>query len=160
MTESADHQAAKANFKRAKVLVIEDNDDHWFLMSRAMQECLPEITAIRAATPAETQPLLMNWRTNEWEMPKLIVLDLYVPERENAWQFLQQIRSMPSPCNQVPVVLLSYSNAPADINEAYQRGVSSYLVKPTEFSGWLDYFRQLRTYWWETVTLPPMQLSF
>ncbi len=160
MTESGDRQAVKTNFKRAKVLIIEDNDDHWFLINRAMQQCLPEVTAIRAATLAETQPLLTNWLTNEWEMPKLILLDLYVPQREDAWQFLQQIRSMSPPCNQVPVVLLSHSNAPTDINEAYQRGVSSYLVKPIEFLAWLDYFQQLRTYWWETVTLPPMQLSF
>ncbi len=160
MVTGKDHQTTKSNFKRAKVLVIEDNDDHWLLINRAMQECMPEVITIRAATSAQTQTLLDDWRQNEWEMPKLILLDLYLPDRKDGWRLLEQIRTMSAPCNQVPVVLLSYSSASTDINEAYQRGVSSYLVKPTEFSAWLDYFQQLRTYWWETVTLPPMQVSF
>jgi CheY-like chemotaxis protein len=93
-------------------------------------------------------------------MPKLILLDLYLPERNDGWQVLSEIRALTAPCNQVPVVMLSSSNVQADITEAYRRGSSSYLVKPTAYSEWLDYFKQLRTYWWETVTLPPMRLAF
>ena len=158
MTNSRDSQPAKNNFKRASILVIDDNDDNWHIIEQAIAGAMPEVVAIRVANLEEVRTLFATWRTNEWEMPRLILLDLYLPDRHTGWQALDLIREMPAPCNQVPVVLLSYSDASADINEAYQRGVSSYLVKPVEFSAWQDYFRQLRTYWWETVTLPPMQL--
>ena len=159
MLLSKDHESLKANFKRAKVLVVEDSDDHWTLIKNAMQQCLSEVTPVRVATPALAMVLLTDWSTQEWEIPKLIFQDLYLPNRTDGWQLLQQIKAMPFPCNQVPVILLSSSDARADIEEAYQRGSSSYLVKPLNFEGWLAYFQEVRSYWWETVTLPPIRFS-
>ena len=93
-------------------------------------------------------------------MPKLIILDLYLPKRADGLELLRQIKALPSPCNQLPVVMLSSSSDRTDISQSYQYGGSSYLVKPTDFEAWLTYFQELRTYWWETVTLPPLQFSF
>ena len=159
MLLSKDHEAIKANFNRAKVLIVEDNDDHWTLMKNAMQQCLPEVTPVRVDTPAQALALLNDWSTQEWEIPKLIFQDLYLPDRTDGWYLLQQIKNMPFPCNQIPVVILSSSNDRTDIEEAYQRGSSSYLIKPSTFAGWLAYFQEVRSYWWETVTLPPVRFS-
>lgn len=155
----SDSKTIKANFRKAKVLVIEDNDDHWILVKTAMQYCLPEVRLVRAATGVQALGYLDQWTTEEWEMPKLILLDLYLPGRGDGWQLLEQIRSLSTPFNQIPVVVLSASNAPADIAETYRRGSSSYLVKPTAAEEWIQYFQQLRAYWWETVTLPPLTLA-
>ncbi len=160
MIYQQDNETVRANFKRARILVVEDNDDYWVLIQRAMLQILPEVIPARARSRDHARDLLVEWSRDEWEMPKLILLDLYLPERNNGWQVLAYIRSLPTPCNQVPVVMLSSSNVQDDISEAYRRGSSSYLVKPTAFSEWLDYFKQLRTYWWETVTLPPMRMAF
>ncbi len=149
----------KANFKRAKLLLIEDNSDHWTLIKRAMQQCLPEVTPIRIDTPRKALALLNDWTTQEWELPKLILQDLYLPNRADGWNLLTQIKALPAPCNQIPVVILSSSDNRVDIEEAYQRGGSSYLVKPSNYEEWVSYFQQLREYWWETVTLPPIQFS-
>jgi CheY-like chemotaxis protein len=160
MAHTNDKEGGKANFKNARVLVVEDNNDYWVLIQRAMLEILPEVKPIRAATLQQAHELLVEWSRDEWEMPKLILLDLYLPEREQGWQVLAAIRSLASPCNTVPVVMLSSSTDQADISEAYSRGSSAYLVKPTDFGSWLDYFKQLRTYWWETVRLPVMRPTF
>jgi len=159
MTYVNDSETVRANFKRARILVVEDNDDYWVLIQRAMLQILPEVVPVRASSQAQAHTLLEDWSRDEWEMPKLILLDLYLPERSQGWEVLADIRSLTAPCNQVPVVMLSNSTVQADISEAYRRGSSSYLIKPTVFSDWLDYFKQLRTYWWETVTLPPMRLA-
>ena len=153
------HETIKANFKRAKVLIIEDNADHWTLIKKAMQQCLPEVESVRVDTPDQALVLLNNWSTQEWEIPKLILQDLYLPNSVDGWYLLERIKAMPAPCKQIPVVVLSSSNHNVDIEEAYRRGSSSYLVKPTSFAEWLTYFQELRTYWWETVTLPPTQFS-
>lgn len=160
MTHIQDNETVRTNFKRARVLVVEDNDDYWTLIQRAMLQILPEVVPVRAANQEQAHELLVDWSRDEWEMPKLILLDLYLPERSQGWQVLADIRNLAAPCNQVPVVMLSSSDVQADISEAYLRGSSSYVVKPAAYSEWLDYFRQLRTYWWETVTLPPMRLAF
>lgn len=159
MNSNQSKKTLKANFRKAKVLVVEDSTDHWTLIERAMHCCLAEVTPVRAATSSQALAYLNEWTSEEWEMPKLILLDLYLPSREDGWKLLQKIRSLPTPGNQIPVIVLSSSNAPADIIETYRRGSSSYLVKPTAFGGWLDHFQQLRAYWWETVTLPPLHLA-
>ncbi|MBD2754335.1 response regulator [Spirosoma validum] len=153
------HETIRANFKRAKVLIIEDSNDHWMLIKNVMQQCLPEVVPVRVDTPDKALILLHSWTTQEWEIPKLILQDLYLPDRADGWYLLDQIKAMPSPCNRIPVVVLSSSNARKDIEEAYRRGSSSYLVKPTNYEGWHAFFQELRAYWWETVTLPPIQFS-
>jgi len=159
MVLSRDHGTARANFKRAKILVIEDSADHWVLIKRAMEQCLSEVVSVRVETPDQALDLLNNWRFQEWELPKLIIQDLYLPGRADGWNLLARIKALPAPCDQIPVVILSSSDYRVDIDEAYRRGSASYLIKPTDFAGWLAYFQELRTYWWETVTLPPMQFS-
>ncbi len=160
MAYSHDRETAKTNFKNARILVVEDNDDYWVLIRRAMLQVMPEVKPIRAASRQQAQEMLIEWSRDEWEMPKLVLLDLYLPQRDEGWQVLSAIRDLSAPCNLVPVVMLSSSVEQADISEAYSRGSSAYLVKPTDFSEWLDYFGQLRTYWWETVRLPVMRPCF
>ena len=159
MLPSKNQDTIKANFKRAKLLLIEDNSDHWALIKRALHQCLPEVTPIRMDTPEQALALLNDWSTQEWELPKLILQDLYLPDRADGWSLLSQIKALPAPCNQIPVVILSSSDNRVDIEEAYQRGSSSYLVKPSTYEDWVTYFQQLREYWWETVTLPPVQFA-
>ncbi|AKD54369.1 response regulator [Spirosoma radiotolerans] len=149
----------KTNFNRAKLLIVEDNLDHWMIMKKAMDQCLAEVTPVLATTAQQAITMLNEWHCQEWDAPKLILLDLYLPERTDGWALLRQIKNQPSPCNQIPVIILSTSNDSTDIADSYQLGSSSYIVKPNEFSGWLAYFKELRTYWWETVTLPPLQFS-
>lgn len=157
MKSNDNYSQIKTNFTRAKVLVVDDNDDQWLLISQAMQQCLSEVTAVRVASPAEAMTLLEEWQMQEWEIPKLILLDLYLPDNQDGWGLLKQIKTMPAPINRVPVVMLSASVNSDDITMAYQLGVSSYLVKPVSYADWLNYFQELRTFWWETATLPPIQ---
>ncbi|GAB3966590.1 response regulator [Spirosoma terrae] len=153
------YEHLRGNFKRAKLLVIEDNDDHWTLIRNAINQSLPELMYVRASNSAMALELLQSWTIEEWELPKLILQDLYVPTREEGWNLVKEIKEMSPVCNRIPLVMFSSSQDPDDVNEAYQLGVSSYLVKPLDFSDWLAYFKQLRSYWWDTVTLPPVQFS-
>lgn len=151
---------ARSNFKNARLLIIEDNPDHVEIISTAVRHCLPEVNLVVVKTEGETVAFLNQCLLEEWNIPKLILLDLYLPDRETGWQLLEQIKAMPAALGKVPVVLLSSSASRSDITEAYERGCSSYLVKPGAFDDWLSYFRMLRTYWWETVTLPNASISF
>lgn len=140
--------------KQDKILVIDDYSEHWLLIESAINQCLPGTVPVHATTPAGTLALLAEWSAQPGELPKLILQDLYLPNREEGWQLLDQLKETSPLYSQIPVVIVSVSDNRADIKEAYQRGAASYLVKPSRFEDWLTYFNQLRIYWWETVTLP------
>jgi len=147
------------NFQNARLLIIEDNQDHGTVINEAIRQCLPEVKPVLVTNEVQALTFLNQSKLEEWEFPKLILLDLYVPERQNGWNLLEQIRALPNTLSKTPIVLLSSSDCPGDIAEAYRRGCSSYLVKPTQFVDWVAYFKALRLYWWETVALPKAGIS-
>lgn len=155
----APDSANRDNFRNARLLIIEDDPDHGIIIENAARQSLPEVKLILVRTEAEAMAYAEQCRLAEWELPKLILLDLYLPERDNGWRLLEQFKSMPDALSKVPVVLLSNSNSRDDIAEAYDRGCSSYLVKPVGLNDWSEYFKTLRIYWWETVTLPKAGIS-
>ncbi|GAB3508072.1 hypothetical protein GCM10027341_43380 [Spirosoma knui] len=153
------HVTLKRNFGQATLLVVEDTDDQWVLINKAVQQCLPEVKVSRTATAEQTISLLEKWYRDDFEVPKLILLDLYLPQRTDGWELLLQLKELGPPFNQIPIVMFSSSASSTDITDAYQLGISSFLIKPIDFSGWLTCFSQIRTYWWETVTLPSASRS-
>lgn len=153
------NSSVRHNFRNAILLVIEDNADHRTIINRAIQLFLPEVKTVLVPDEGEAVAYLNSCSLQEWELPKLILLDLYLPDRKNGWQVLNQVRTMPSEKGKIPVVVFSHSNDRDDVTEAYKRGCSSYLVKPARFADWQHCLENLRSYWWETVTLPRMSTS-
>lgn len=139
-----------------RLLVVDDQEDQWHLIEWAFRQGLPEAHIKWTPTSEKAMAYLNDCSIQGWDLPDLILLDLYMPQREDGCKTLTSIRSLPDPLNRVPVVMLSSSNQPEDIHEAYKRGCSSYMIKPTNQTDWLRYFQTLQTYWWETATPPPM----
>ncbi|NID10778.1 response regulator [Fibrivirga algicola] len=154
MTTFYQRDAAGRRRKETRLLVIDDNPDHLQLIKRTIAQCMPLVTPVFAQSEAEAVAYLSDCETDTHKIPRLILLDLYLPTRETGWRVLDHIRTRLSILGKLPVVLLSYSTCRSDITEAYDRGCSSYFAKPLNPDAWLTYFDLLRTYWLETVTLP------
>ena len=155
-TMNRNHSSISRNFRHATMLVVEDNADHWDLIRMALERGLPEVQPIWVTNADEAMDYLNDCLPKGIELPKLVLLDLYLPKREDGWQLLQQIKAQPS-FRQVPVIVLSYSSSQEDITDSYLHGSTSYVTKPLDVQAWLEYIQTLRTYWWETVTLPSDQ---
>ncbi|MGA0560711.1 response regulator [Larkinella sp. VNQ87] len=140
--------------KNASILVIEDNPDHQILIKNAIQQSFSGVEALVFSNEQEAVEHLRECALTGLRLPKLILLDLYLPEREDGWNTVEQIKEIGSDIAQIPIVVFSSSAHHEDITESYERGVTSYVVKPTDFSEWLTYFETLKDYWWETVILP------
>jgi CheY-like chemotaxis protein len=138
---------------KASILVIEDNPDQWFIIRWALLRCFPEIEPIWMADSTEAIQYLETCLQNEKKLPKLILLDLYLPNRAAGWNLLQIIKTHHL-YREMPVVILSSSSDPEDIKESYMFRSNSYIVKPNSYEKWLECFSLLRHYWWEAVTLP------
>ena len=84
--------------------------------------------------------------------PDLIFLDLNMP-RMNGYEFLTEIKKNPK-LYDIPVIVLTTSDAEADVIRSYKLGASSYISKPVDMSKFVDAIRQLGEYWFTLVRLP------
>ena len=140
------------------VLVLEDNADQWFMIQWAFHQRFSEVEPIWMAEPTQAMYYLEACLQDGESIPKLILLDIYLPHYEVGLKTLQWLKRHPL-VREIPVVILSQSSHLADIKEAYQQGCNCYITKPTNYEHWLDYLTQLRQYWWTIATLPaPVQV--
>lgn len=84
--------------------------------------------------------------------PSLILLDVKLP-KENGIVVLRRIKSSPELRN-IPVVMLSSSTSPVDMQSSYAEGANSYIVKPERYNDLMDRVEKLLTYWVQINTLP------
>ncbi len=84
--------------------------------------------------------------------PGLILLDLNMP-RKDGREALKEIKS-DAKFRQIPVVVLTTSQADEDIFRTYNLGVNSFITKPVAFDSLVQVMRELGRYWLEIVELP------
>lgn len=82
------------------------------------------------------------------EQPDLIILDLNLP-RKDGRELLAAIRS-DSRFKEIPVVVLSSSDASDDIRASYDLRANCYLTKPMDLLEYYDMIRGLSRYWKST----------
>ena len=77
--------------------------------------------------------------------PKVILLDIQMP-KVNGLEVLQKIKADPR-TRVIPVVVLTSSKESPDIQQCYDLGANSYIVKPVNFEGFAQAIRNLGFYW-------------
>ena len=84
--------------------------------------------------------------------PGLILLDLNMPKKDGR-EALAEIKADPD-LRQIPVIVLTTSQAEEDIFRSYDLGVNSFITKPVTFAGLVEAMKVLSQYWFEIVELP------
>jgi chemotaxis family two-component system response regulator Rcp1 len=84
--------------------------------------------------------------------PDLILLDLRLP-RVDGLELLAQIKAEPK-FRRLPVIVLTSSQAEADVARAYDLGAACYVAKPMDLAAFIDVVGNLLRFWVGTVTLP------
>ena len=94
-------------------------------------------------------------RDQSWD-PRVILLDLKMPKL-NGLQILQVLQRARSNDGRLvpPIVILSSSDRPEDMYEAYRLGASGYVCKPVDFEEFIRRVGQLARYWVEVNEPPP-----
>jgi two-component system response regulator len=77
--------------------------------------------------------------------PKVILLDLKLP-RVDGLEVLRRLKADPR-TRMIPVVVLTSSQEENDIVGSYQLGVNSYIVKPVDFTQFVEAMRHVGLYW-------------
>lgn len=138
------------------ILVVEDSDEQFTAVLRAFKKSEIVNPVKRCTDGDEALEYLSNarWSTAGGKAPPaVILLDLNLPGTDGR-DVLQRIKADPE-LRKIPVVVLTTSSSPGDIQFCYRGGASSYIIKPIRFDEFLKKIRTLKEYWFETVALPP-----
>ena len=136
------------------MLVADDNEDHLFLAVRALQEVPGVELDIETASDGE-EALDAVYRRGRFEgdrPPHLILLDIKMPKR-NGLEVLEQIKS-DERLRRIPIVVLTSSERPEDIDATYRLGGNSYVTKPATGAGLREGLRRVSSYWTSLASLP------
>lgn len=136
------------------VMLVEDNADHAELVIRTMEDHRIA-NKIRHFIDGQTA-LDYLFRRGEYEdpakspRPHMILLDLRLP-RVDGLEVLRIIKEQDETKN-IPVIILTTSEAERDVTHAYNNHVNSYLVKPVGFEEFSKLMTDLGFYWlgWNT----------
>ncbi len=85
--------------------------------------------------------------------PSLILLDVDLQSGLDGFDFLTLLREHPQG-RLVPVIMLSASRNEQVAQRAYDQGVNAFTPKPFSYADWKAYVQQLRSFWFQTATLP------
>ena len=136
------------------VLLVEDNADHAELVIRTLQDhrIANKIKHFLDGQAALDYLLRRGEYTDPASSPypHMILLDLRLP-RVDGLEVLRIIKGQDELKN-IPVIILTTSEAEKDVARAYDNHVNSYLVKPVGFDEFSKLMQDLGFYWlgWNT----------
>lgn len=139
----------------AALLIVEDSDEDFEAIVRAFRAVASDAVYLqRAADGDEALEVLEKTGPPPLEpVPKVVLLDLNLPGTDGR-EVLDEVKSTKR-LRQVPIVVISASADPRTIAECYRRGASGYVVKPMDFSRLEELVRSIKSYWLDSVELPP-----
>jgi len=85
--------------------------------------------------------------------PDLVLLDLNLP-RKDGREVLAEIKGDPELKN-IPVVIMTTSEAEQDILRSYDLGANCYITKPIDLEQFIRVVRLIEDFWLTVVKLPP-----
>jgi CheY-like chemotaxis protein len=96
--------------------------------------------------------LLRNGVYTDAPRPDIILLDLNLPKKDGR-QVLAEIKAEPT-IQEIPVVILTTSQAEEDILRSYQLHANCYITKPVDFKQFMKVIRSVEEFWLTVVKLP------
>lgn len=134
---------------RFVVLVVEDHPGDADLIRLAFGRARPELP-VRTVPDGESAIAYLSRQEPyldraKYPVPSVVLLDLGLP-RMSGLEVLKWIRSRPE-YHDMPVVILTSSEHPADLKDAYAAGTSSFIPKPTDGHGFIEMMNALCAYW-------------
>lgn len=131
------------------ILLVEDNPDDVELTRIAFAEAkiANELTVVGDGAEA-LDYLFARGRyadRDPADLPSIVLLDLNLPKVDGR-EVLQTIRAVER-TRSLPVVVLTTSTEPFDVQASYALGVNSYIQKPVDFNQFVWAVKQVGLYW-------------
>lgn len=126
------------------ILLVEDSLVNVNLTLRAFARRKLANPVLVARDGEEALEWIPRWLSGE-QKPAVILLDLNMP-RVDGLTVLRELKARPD-LRRIPVVILTTSREDRDLTAAYDLGANSYIVKPVDFSNFMEVAQQIELYW-------------
>lgn len=133
-----------------QILHVEDNPDDVILTALAFRKAGVD-ARLEVAEDGERAVALLEASAGS-APPACVLLDIKLPTMSGL-EVLAWIRQQPK-LQRLPVIMLTSSLLPRDVNEAYDLGANSYLTKPSDLDSLISLARTIHHYWLRT-NVPP-----
>src|SRR6266478_910006 len=143
------------------VLLVEDDLNDIFLVKRAFKMALLK-NPLQVVTDGEEAISYLRGEgkyadREAYPLPKLVVMDIKMP-RLTGFEVLEWAKH-DGPLRRIPIVIVSSSEDPADINRAYELGANAYMVKPVDFRAVERLFESITHYWGLECAKPELETA-
>jgi CheY-like chemotaxis protein len=138
---------------KADVLLVEDSEAEARLAREALRETAFAVDLHVARDGAQAMDFLRRQGAyQDAPRPRLVLLDLNLP-RKDGRELLRDIKE-DADLRSIPVVVLTTSQAPSDIQRSYELLANCYIQKPFELDGFIETVKSIHRYWLQTAELP------
>lgn len=138
------------NLNDVEILLVEDNDTDAELIKLALEKNNMSKNLVRLKDGEEALDFI--FASGRFEdvrdiacPPKLILLDIKMP-KVNGLEVLQKIKCLPL-TRAIPVVILTGSKEDHDVQQCYNLGGNSYVVKPINLNEFITTIKEIAYYW-------------
>ena len=148
--------------KQFTVLLVEDDLNDIFLVKRAFK-----VAHIHNPLQVVTDGVeAIQYLSGEgkyadrgaYPLPRLIVMDIKMP-RSTGFEVLEWVKGDGRPLRRIPIVIVSSSDNPNDINRAYELGANAYMVKPMDYRAVEHLFQSITHYWGLECAKPGLEVA-
>ena len=138
------------------ILLIEDSDEDHAALVRAL-DGMPALAVLHRCTRGDEALDYLHGRGRFGDparapRPALILLDLNLPDKDGR-ALLTEIRS-DERLRSIPIVIVTSSKRPRDVQWCYEHGANGYHVKAIDYPRFRDEMRLIVAYWLSVCVLP------
>src|SRR5687767_9482039 len=139
------------------ILLAEDRPDDVFLMERALQK-VKSRHPLRVVTDGQKAIEYLSGQGEysdrvAFPFPGLVILDLKMPG-VGGFEVVEWMRKTPQ-TRLTPIIILSTSALPEDINRAYELGANAYMIKPTDHRSLERLLQTIGEFWLASLAPVP-----
>ena len=136
-----------------KILLVEDNPADVCLVEEALKDAkvFNEFNVVSDGVEA-LQFLRREGDYFNAPRPDIILLDLNLP-RKNGREVLEEVKSDPE-LRQIPVIVLTSSEADEDISNVYNLHANCFITKPPDLESFIRIMGTIEEFWFTMVKLP------
>ncbi len=131
------------------ILLVEDDPAHAEIVRRNLEVSRVANKIVHVSDGQAALDYFFNSASEKLlaviEKPHLILLDLRLPKVDGL-EVLRKLKAN-SETKNIPVVVLTTSLAEVDLAKAYEYHANSYLVKPVDFSKFMELMEAFGYYW-------------
>jgi CheY-like chemotaxis protein len=135
------------------ILLVDDNPDDIMIAKRAFEKSNIH-NKIYVTHDGEEAIHFLRKKGKYKDVPTtgLVILDLNMP-KVDGFEVLETIKG-DDQLKSIPIIVLTSSSRPEDIERAYKLGCNSFIVKPVRFEDFVEAVMEIKRYWLSLSKLP------